>query len=172
MGCGTAGSRVKSPCGSFFDTFFLQPYKKRKTSRICFLRYMHSENAILSDRCNLPQGARRLCEDIRLYAPRLSACAASGLPANPAAPSRSGAEGHGIKLQEVRKSPMGLADLSFFPVLYPHLCPSAAIMCNPCSRAPITAARFSRAAFSDPGRFSSRLLPLIPATARDSIAGG
>lgn len=45
-------------------------------------------------------------------------------------------------------------------------------MCNPCSRAPITAARFSRAAFSDPGRFSSRLLPLIPATARDSIARG
>ncbi len=27
MGCGTAGSRVKSPCGSFFDTFFLQPCK-------------------------------------------------------------------------------------------------------------------------------------------------
>ena len=45
-------------------------------------------------------------------------------------------------------------------------------MCNPCSRASITAARFSRAAFSDPGRFSSRLLPLIPATARDSIARG
>lgn len=67
---------------------------------------------------------------------------------------------------------MGLADLSFFPVLYPHSCPSAAIMCNPCSRSSITAARFSRAAFSDPGRFSSRLLPLIPATARDSIARG
>ncbi len=40
-------------------------------------------------------------------------------------------------------------------------CPSAAIMCIACSRVPITAARFSLAAFSEPGRFRSRLCPLF-----------
>ena len=42
-------------------------------------------------------------------------------------------------------------------------------MCMACSSAPMTAARFSRAAFSDPGRLRIRLLPRVPATARESM---
>ena len=45
-------------------------------------------------------------------------------------------------------------------------------MCMACSSAPTTADRFSRAAFSEPGRFRIRLRPRVPATARDSMARG
>ena len=45
-------------------------------------------------------------------------------------------------------------------------------MCMVCSSAPMTADRLSRAAFSDPGRLRIRLLPRVPATARDSMARG
>ena len=45
-------------------------------------------------------------------------------------------------------------------------------MCMACSRAPMTADRFSRAAFSEPGRLMIRLRPRVPATARDNMARG
>ena len=50
--------------------------------------------------------------------------------------------------------------------------PSPASILNPWLSAPRTALRFSRAAFSDPGRFTMRLFPLLPAAARESIAFG
>ena len=50
--------------------------------------------------------------------------------------------------------------------------PSPASILNPWLSAPSTALRFSRAAFSDPGRFTMRLFPLLPAAARESIARG
>ena len=65
------------------------------------------------------------------------------------------------------------AEASGFCLLYPtYPWPSAATMCMACSSAPTTADRFSRAAFSEPGRFKIRLRPRVPATARDSMARG
>ena len=51
-------------------------------------------------------------------------------------------------------------------------CPPPAIIFSPCPSAGSTALRFSRAAFSEPGRFTSSVPPRVPATARESIACG
>ena len=51
-------------------------------------------------------------------------------------------------------------------------CPPPAIIFSPCPSAGSTALRFSRVAFSEPGRFTSSVPPRVPATARESIACG
>ena len=50
--------------------------------------------------------------------------------------------------------------------------PPAAIMRMACSSVPTTAPRFSRAAFSEPGTLRMSVFPLVPATARESMARG
>ena len=74
-----------------------------------------------------------------------------------------------IPLQRIKKVPAFIRG-NFF-ILFTQ-CPPPAIILRAWSSAPSTALRFSRAAFSEPGRFRMRLFLLVPATARESIARG